>query len=89
MAASKAAQRRAKALSMASTRARRAEGLAPETNVSHSILVSDKARLDRLARFWGTQKAYALMGALRLAENQLVSGLDAEARARYFADSVQ
>jgi len=82
-------QRRSGAQRMADSLARRAVGAAPEVPFSAVILASDKQRVDRLARHWNTQKANALMGALRLAENQLVSGLDAEARARYFADSAQ
>jgi len=82
-------QRRSGAQRMADSLARRAVGAAPEVPFSAVILASDKQRVDRIARHLNTQKSVALMQALRLAENQLVSGLDAEARARYFADSAQ
>jgi len=89
MAASKAAQRRAKAISMAKTRARRADGPSPEVSICHSVPLADKERLHRLARHWGTQVSVALGGAIRATETQVLAGLDGEARARYFADSAQ
>jgi len=85
----KAAQRRSSAQRVAKSRANRAAGAMPQVPVYHIILAADKERLDRLARHWGTLKSNALMGALRLAETQVASGLDGEARARYFADTAQ
>jgi len=82
-------QRRSGAQRMADSLARRAVGAAPEVPFSAVILASDKQRVDRIARHLNTQKSVALMQALRLAEKHLVAGLDAEARARYFADSAQ
>jgi len=89
MATSKAAQRRAKAISMAGTRARRADGPSPEVSICHSVLLADKERLHRLARHWGTQVGVALGGAIRATEAQVLAGLDADAKARYFADTAQ
>jgi len=82
-------QRRSGAQRMADSLARRAVGAAPEVAISAVILAADKKRLDRLARHWGTQKSVALGGAIRATEAQVLAGLDAEARARYFADSAQ
>ena len=85
----KAAQRRSSAQRVAKSRANRAAGAMPQVPIYHIILAADKERLDRLARHWGTLKANALMGALRLAENQIASGLDSAGKEAYFAGSAQ
>jgi len=85
----KAAQRRSSAQRVAKSRANRAAGTMPQVPVSHVILAADKARLDRLARHWGTLKSNALMAALRLAETQIASGLDTAGKQAYFEGSAQ
>jgi len=70
----------------ASRARRRAAPGGGEVQVTATVPVITKVRLRRLARHWRTQQSAALAGALRLAEQQVLAGLDAAGREAYFED---
>ena len=65
---------------------RRAAPGGGEVQVTAAVPVITRVRLRRLARHWGTQQSAALAGAVRLAEQQVLAGLDDAGKAAYLAD---
>ena len=59
---------------------------AGELQITVLIPTIARVRLRRLARHWGTQQAAAFAGAVRLAEQVVLGGLDDEGREAYFKD---
>jgi len=70
----------------ASRARRRAAPGGGEVQVTAMVPVITRVRLRRLARHWQTQQAAAFAGAVLLAEQQVLAGLDAAGQAAYLAD---
>ncbi|MBM4098177.1 MAG: hypothetical protein FJ261_15655 [Planctomycetes bacterium] len=73
--------------SQAASRARRrAAPGGGEVQVTVLVPTITKVRLRRLARHWNTQQSNAFAGAVLLAEQQVLAGLDDAGQAAYFKD---
>jgi len=75
--------RQAQAASRARRRAAPGGG---ELQITVLVPTIAKVRLRRLARHWQTQQSNALAGAVLLAEQQVMAGLDDAGKAAYLAD---
>jgi len=71
----------------AASRARRRAALGGgEVQVTVLVPTIAKVRLRRLARHWQTQQSNAFAGAVMLAEQKVMDGLDDAAKEAYLAD---
>ena len=73
--------------SQAASRARRrAAPGGGELQITVLVPTIARVRLRRLARHWNMQQSAAFAGAVLLAEQQVLAGLDNEGREAYFED---